>query len=279
MKHKIFAIWGAFLLAAEVASFAAEKPACYELRTYTAHEGKLEALHNRFRNHTTKLFAKHGMVNIGYWTPQENAKHQLIYLLGYPNRQARDRAWKKFFEDPDWKKAYRESIVNGRLVKKVETLFLAPTDYSPPIRPAAASPEERAFERLSILNIASLNFSAVASPARVFELRIYTAAKGKLDNLHARFRDHTLALFAKHGITNFAYFKLTAGQPNSESALLYFLAHKSRQAAKDSFVSFLKDPKWIAAKKASEENAGGSLTVRNGVRSLFLNPTDYSPTR
>ena len=255
MKRKIFAIWGAFLLAAEAASLVAEEPACYELRTYTAHEGKLEALHNRFRNHTIKLFEKHGMVNIGYWTPQENAKHQLIYLLGYPNRQARDRAWKKFFEDSEWKKAYRESIANGRLVKKVESLFLAPTDYSPPVRPA------------------------VASPVRVFELRTYTAVKGKLSNLHARFRDHTLALFAKHGMTNFAYFKLTDDQPNSKITLLYLLAHKSRQAAKDSFTSFLKDPQWIAAKKASEENAGGSLTAPNGVHSLFLNPTDYSPTR
>ena len=255
MKRKILVIFGAFLLASEVASLAAEELACYELRTYTAHEGKLEALHNRFRNHTIKLFAKHGMINVGYWTPQENDKNQLIYLLGYPDRQARERAWKKFFEDPEWKKAYRESIADGRLVKKVESLFLAPTDYSPPIR------------------------AAVAAPARVFELRTYTAAKGKLDNLHARFRDHTLALFAKHGMTNFAYFKLTAGQDNSETTLLYLLAHKSRQAAKNSFASFLKNPKWIAAKKASEENAGGSLTVRGGVRSLFLNPTDYSPTR
>lgn len=255
MKHKIFAILGVFLLAAESASLAAEEPTCYELRTYTAHEGKLEALHNRFRNHTIKLFEKHGMVNIGYWTPQENANHQLIYLLSYPNRQARERAWEKFFEDAEWKKAYSESIVNGRLVKKVESLFLAPTDYSPPIRPAVASLE------------------------CVFELRTYTAAKGKLDNLHARFRDHTLALFAKHGMSNFAYFKLTDGQPNSKTTLLYLLTHKSRQAAKDSFASFLKDPQWIAAKKASEENAGGSLTVRNGVHSLFLNPTDYSPTR
>lgn len=255
MKHKIFAILGVFLFAAEAASLAAEESACYELRTYTAHEGKLEALHNRFRNHTIKLFAKHGMVDIGYWTPQENAKHQLIYLLGYPDRQARDRAWKKFLEDSDWKKAYRESIANGRLVKKVESLFLAPTDYSPPIRPA------------------------VDSSARVFELRTYNAAKDKLNNLHARFRDHTLALFAKHGMTNFAYFKLTDGQDNSETTLLYLLAHKSRQAAKNSFASFLKDPKWIAAKKASEENAGGSLTAPGGVRSLFLNPTDYSPTR
>lgn len=254
MKHKIFTILGAFLLAAESASLA-EDLDCYELRTYTAREGKLEALHNRFRNHTTKLFEKHGMVNIGYWTPQENDKHQLIYLLGYPNRQARDRAWKKFFEDPEWKKAYNESIANGRLVKKVKNLFLAPTDYSPSIRPA------------------------IASPQRVFELRTYIAAPNKLDNLHARFRDHTLALFAKHGMTNFAYFKLTAGQPNSETTLLYLLAHKSRQAAKNSFASFLKDPKWIAAKKASEENAGGSLTAPGGVRSLFLNATDYSPTR
>ncbi len=252
MKHNLFAILGTCLLAANT---TAGELGCFELRTYTARDGKLEALHNRFRSHTIKLFEKHGMVNIGYWTPQENAKRQLIYLLGYPDRQARDQAWKQFFADPAWKKAYNESIANGRLVEKVDALFLVPTDYSPKIRAAAASPR------------------------RTFELRTYTATPNNLGNLHARFRDHTLALFEKHGMVNFGYFQLMPGQPGAEKTLVYILAHKNRQATKDAFATFVKDPKWIAAKQLSEENAGGRLTVRGGIASFFMNPTDYSSTQ
>lgn len=105
----------------------------FEMRTYTAAPGKLDALHARFRDHTNKLFQKHGMTLIGYWTPAEGdtSKNTLVYILAYPDKEAREKAWKEFQDDPDWKKARAESETNGALVTKAESVFLKPTDYSP----------------------------------------------------------------------------------------------------------------------------------------------------
>ena len=105
----------------------------FEIRTYTANEGKLEALHARFRNHTTKLFERHGMTNIGYWSPKEGplAQNTLIYILAYPNREAAKKSWEEFRNDPEWKKVQQESEANGRLVSNVDSKYLEPTDYSP----------------------------------------------------------------------------------------------------------------------------------------------------
>ena len=104
----------------------------FELRIYTAAEGKLEALHRRFRDHTIGLFEKHGMTVVGFWTPkEEGADNTLVYLLAYPSHEARSEAWKAFIDDPEWKRVYAESQKDGRLVAKVESKMLAPTDYSP----------------------------------------------------------------------------------------------------------------------------------------------------
>lgn len=225
---------------------------CYELRTYYAAPGKLDELNARFRNPTCKLFEKHGMVNLGYWMPLENPEFKLIYLLAYPSRDAREKAWQAFMADPDWQAAFKASEVNGRLVGKVESLFLAATDYSPEIKPAAG-----------------------AEP-RLFELRTYTAAPGRLEALHARFRDHTVKLFEKHGITNVGYWSPMKDQKGAEDTLIYLLAHKGKEARDASFKAFGQDPDWQTARKTSEDKAGGSLTAANGVQSVVLNPTDYS---
>ena len=106
----------------------------FEKRTYTAAEGKLDALHARFRDHTNALFRKHGMEIIGFWTPTEDkqgAKNTLIYILAYPSRDAREASWKAFNADPDWQAARKESEKNGKLVDKVESVYMKPTDYSP----------------------------------------------------------------------------------------------------------------------------------------------------
>jgi hypothetical protein len=104
----------------------------FELRTYTCNEGKLPELHKRFREHTNKLFEKHGMTLIGYWTPAEGAEAEntLVYILAYPDKKSRDESWKAFMADPEWQAAYKASHLNGPLVKKVDSKFLSPTDYS-----------------------------------------------------------------------------------------------------------------------------------------------------
>ena len=80
-------------------------------------------------------------------------------------------------------------------------------------------------------------------------------------------------------MTNFAYWNLTPDQKNSDKTLIYVLAHKSEEAGKASFDKFRQDPDWIAARKGSEEKAGGSLTEEDGVKSVFMKPTDYSPLK
>jgi hypothetical protein len=107
----------------------------FELRTYYAKPGKMKALHARFRDHTNKLFEKHGMTIIGFWTPTDPPKdkelEKLIYILAFPSRDAGDKSWKAFQDDPDWKKAKDESEKDGALVDHVDRVFMNPTDYSP----------------------------------------------------------------------------------------------------------------------------------------------------
>jgi hypothetical protein len=105
----------------------------FELRTYHAAPGKMDALNARFRDHTCELFKKHGMTIIGFWNPNDtkDADKTLIYLLAFPSRDAADQSWKAFMNDPDWTKAKEASEKEGKLVDKIERVFLNPTDYSP----------------------------------------------------------------------------------------------------------------------------------------------------
>ena len=102
----------------------------YELRTYTVPEDRLEALHARFRNHTLRIFQKHGINNVAYFRPQdpEKAKTTMVYLLSYPGRQAADQSWAAFRKDPEWQKVAADSGVGA---VKIVSEFLEPTDYSP----------------------------------------------------------------------------------------------------------------------------------------------------
>jgi len=106
----------------------------FELRTYYTNPGKLEALNQRFRDHTNRIFKKHGMEIVGFWTPQDEKDGKadtLIYLLAYPSREAAKKSWDAFRDDPEWQKAKAESEKDGVLVKKVDSVYLDSTDYSP----------------------------------------------------------------------------------------------------------------------------------------------------
>src|SRR5579872_6489246 len=103
MKKLILLLASAFIL---TTTWAAEPDTrCFEMRTYHAAPGKLDELHDRFRDHTMELFKKHGMVNIGYWVPVNNTNNLLIYIMAYPSREAREKSWKEFMADPDWQAA------------------------------------------------------------------------------------------------------------------------------------------------------------------------------
>src|SRR4030095_2877663 len=173
-----------FLLSAILgfsAACAEKDSRLFELRIYYAAPGKLDNLQARFRDHTTKLFEKHGIENIGYWLPLTNSEDKLIYLVAFPGREAREKSWKVFGADPAWQGIVKATEQEGRIVSKIESILLQPTDFSPMVKPDRAS------------------------APRLFELRTYKAASGKLEDLLARFRNHTVKLFAKHGMTQLGY--------------------------------------------------------------------------
>lgn len=104
----------------------------YELRTYTTHPDKLDDLHQRFRDHTIRIFAKHNMISIAYWVPDdpELKENTLIYVLSHESREAAEQSWENFLNDPEWQEVYDASHADGPIVSNVESVFMKATPYS-----------------------------------------------------------------------------------------------------------------------------------------------------
>lgn len=240
---------------APVASCTAEP--IHELRMLTARPGELNELHAWFRNHDGNLLAVHGIKSTGFFVPAgENPDGRLLCLFEISRKAGITEAWQAVGHDPRVAAIDPTSEGSEALVAGVTSIPLEPTDYSPAL------------------------VAAKSAEPRVFELRTYTCPSPEhLAALDERFRDHTMTLFEKHGMTNLVYWH-PAGTENSDRKLIYLLAHRSVDAAKESFAAFRMDPDWLAAKEASEKKAGGSLTEKErGVVSEFFTPTDYSPLR
>jgi hypothetical protein len=234
---------------------AAEKDTrIYELRIYHAAPGKLDALHARFRDHGTKLMDRQGITTVGAWVPIDNRDDLILVLLSSPSRDAREKSWKAFQKDSDWQKVYKESEKNGKLVKKVDHLFLTPAEFSPDIKP-------------------------IKGGERVFELRICTASSGHFDNLKARFRTQVLKLFEKHGMTNVGYWSPMPDQKGANEKLYFLLAHKSVEAARSSHKALHEDEEWKKLKAEREKQEGRPPAQKNGDKALYLKATDYSPMK
>ena len=225
----------------------------YELRTYTTNEGKLDNLNARFRDHTVGLFKKHGMESVGYWVPiaEPKSRNTLIYVIKHESREAAKKSWQAFLADPAWKKVAKESQIDGQiLAKRPESVFMDLTDYTP-------------------------DFTNKEGDAALFELRIYRCNEGKLKNLDARFRDHTIRIFERHGMQSVMYWHPT-DEPASQDTLIYVLKHKSADAAKASWAGFRADEEW--AKVAKESQKDGRF-LRERPESIYMHATDYSPIK
>ncbi len=252
-KAFLYLLGFTFIILINSGSMPAKDELCYEMRVYYAETGKLENLLARFRNHTTKLFKKHGMSNVGYWLPIDNQDNKLVYVLSYPSREARNKAWQDFINDPEWKKVQSESEKDGKLLRKIDSYFMKTTDFSP------------------------AKIAKKGKPGRVFELRTYKTTPNNLENLLTRFRDHTYKLFEKYRMTNLWYWTLTDKEQGADDTLIYFLSHANKEDGLNAFDKFRQDPQWLEIRKASEEKAGGSLTV--SVASEYMIPTDFSPIK
>ena len=104
----------------------------FELRTYTAPDGKLGDLQKRFRDHTRRIFDNHHMKSIGYWVPQDSPQSQntLIYILQHPSREEARKNWTEFQADPEWKKVKADSEAQGPLTNRQDSYFMDPTSFS-----------------------------------------------------------------------------------------------------------------------------------------------------
>ncbi len=223
----------------------------YELRTYVTNEGKLDDLNARFRDHTVELFEKHGMKSIGYWVPTDGpaSSNTLIYVIEHKDADAAKASWRSFLQDPQWQKAHRESEADGPiLAKRPESVYMRLTDYS------------------------SMLEEVDESEDGVYELRIYRTNEGKLPNLDARFRDHTIRLFDRHGMKSVAYWHPT-DEPASDDTLIYILRHDSRDAAKESWQAFAQDEDW---QKVARESQKDGRFLRERPEVVYMKPTDYS---
>jgi hypothetical protein len=132
----VSAVFGAGFIAGQGfdgGSAAAQGRKVFELRTYTAPDGRLDDLLARFRNDTLRVFEKHGMENVGYWVPADApaSTNTLIYLLAHDSRDAAAKSWAAFREDAEWRAIAERTQANGPIVSKVETVFLEAADFSP----------------------------------------------------------------------------------------------------------------------------------------------------
>ncbi len=222
----------------------------FEMRIYYCIPGRLDALLQRFQNHTTRIFEKHGMENIGYWIPVNNEKNALYYILAFPSKEARQASWAAFIADPEWKEVAAKSEESGKIIESITSVFLKAADILPKINSASGSQD------------------------RLFELRTYTCLPGRYPNIVKRFQDHTVQLFQKHGMDNIAYFT-SEETDGAQSKLVYIVAHKDEAAATKSWADFRADPVWIAARDASEKD--GKIVEK--VESVFMRPTVFSKIR
>jgi hypothetical protein len=223
----------------------------FEMRIYYCHPGRLDALIQRFTNHTTKIFEKHGMTNVGYWIPTNNTDNALYYILAYPSKADRDSSWKHFSSDPEWKTVSKKSEETGKIVAKVTSVFMNATDFSPKIKPSGGAIDQ------------------------VFELRTYSQLPGRNPAILARFKDHTMKLFKQHGMKNIAYFTTIEKDPAVQSKLVYLVSHSSEEEAKSNWSGFGNYPKW--KKVAADSEKDGKIIEK--IESVYMKPTSFSTIR
>lgn len=226
----------------------------YEWRITTAEPGKMDALKVRVRDHEAPLFRKHGMTPLGFFTPSDPKDQRFYYLMGYKDRAARDAAWTAFAADPEWQAAYKAANAGGPLSSGMDVVMLNAAEYSPPVAKALTP----------------------ASTPRVYELRTYTATAGKLEDVHTRFRNHTLRIFAKHGMGSVLYWRPTPGQEGYANRMMYMLSFPNQAARDAAWTEFASDPEW--QKVSDESNAKGAI-LAGRPQSVMLQPANFSPMR
>ncbi len=232
----------------------------YELRFYTTNPGKLPDLHARFRDHTLKLFEKHGMENIIYWNVVEGAAksdddkdNMLLYIIAHKDEAAKDASWKAFIADPEWKAVAAKSEEKGKILAKAPSaIFMRETDFSAIDEPVNKNSD---------------------APARLWELRQYNDGAERVPHTVDRFNSGEKEIFTKHGMQTVKFWTAT-----DNSAFIYLLAHKDKASSDASWKGFRSEfPEFMKKYRDSHPNLPTGRGSGNDVR--FLVPTDYSPRK
>lgn len=277
MKYPLSSI--AVLLLFIVSQFAQAQDPLYELRVYQPTEGKQKELLSFMNQSGMQLAKSNGIEILAVFTPIAIEDDRIVTLVRHKDRATCEGCYERMMADTATRDAFQKAFPSGPPVKSLTRLFLKTTDYSPA-------------------------FQIESKGDRVFELRSYIASTGNLEALNARFRNHTMTLFSKHGMNNVVYWNVEDGDsmkatellgavsPKNQAkaeisddlaaqgnTLVYFLTHASQDAAKASFDAFRQDPEWSKVRTESEDKAGGALTAPGGVKSWFLKPTDFSPMK
>ena len=215
----------------------------YELRVYQAAPGKLNALNDRFAQHTLSFFTKYGIEMLGFWTDVIGTYPNLTYIISFESMADREAKWSAFQADPDWLKVREESERDGPLLDRVRNTFMRLTPYSP--EPKIDS--------------------------SVHELRTYEVLPGKLPALHDRFANHTTALFKKHGMGVVGYWIDDVGTSNT---LIYMLGYNSLADRERSWSTFAGDPEWHRVMAESDREHG---TLERWAHNKVMQLIPYSP--
>lgn len=222
--------------------------AYFEMRTYTVHDGKMLDLIQRFQNHTRALFTKHGIENVAYFLSEEQPEKQLTFILGYPSAAERDIRWNNFANDPEWKAVATASEANGKIVQKVDQVFMVWAK--------------------------GLNSAKPPRPSSIFQLRTYHLLPGRLDAIQSRFRDHTQALFEKQGLSNYPYW-ITVEKEGVQPKLVYLIGHQSKEEFNAAFGRFVADPEWLQVRDASE--VSGKIVEK--IDAVFFTSLPFNPMK
>jgi hypothetical protein len=226
----------------------------YELRIYVANENRFQHLIKRFRDHTDRIFRKHGLEAVGYWIATEgrgSKGRRFVYVLKHSSRYAAYRNWNSFTRDRQWEAVLDIPEFQRLLAEKPTSIFMSENEYS------AASMDK------------------IEKVGGVYELRTYVANPGKLAGLNARFRDHTIGLFRKHGIRNVGYWT-PFDMPEAGNTLVYLVHHASREQADANWMAFGRDPLW---RKVSRESQAGGRFLSEPPERIYLAPMSFSPLK
>ncbi|MFD2033333.1 NIPSNAP family protein [Belliella marina] len=245
LKHSLF-----LFLILLTFSLSAQDTRYFEMRTYTAHEGKRAKLVSRFENHTLELFEKNGIENIAYFVPTDLSDYTITFILAYPDEDSRDILWEKFVNDPEWKKVHKDSEADGPLVANIEQTFM------------------------KIANDLSPEISKLSNKKKIFELRTYHLHPGKVEAINARFRDYTREIFSRYRMTNVMYW-YTVEKDGKQPKLVYLLAHKNERWAKYAFSKFGEDADWNKVRAISEMD--GPIVEK--LDSKYLMTLPFSPMK